>query len=496
MPGTPAARRRRSCRKAKAMRALLRCRNTARANPSFAGAAFMKAYGDGYNADRKRQSEEPQQYAASVGWRSAPPQLTPDNPQAFAQQISDRVAGSHFIAARLGQAPEQVTFGTQDKAAIAGFLQAAPGPQARAAMQTLVSGLDTATANELFRDKDTSRAVIAMTKSDDPDKINAGFQAMDAQYRRDPAQFDAQFPHESARLHDYQSRLSFYSPEQIAKQNLKANDPSQTTAREAAEKAADAASQNWTADQIAHGFGRSAGIIGGVLSLGTVPAYNWLTEPSAPPNFDMAKGALLADARSLYKDGFVESGDASQAQTFMQERLANKYAVSSVNGNRVMAYPPESRFQPINGSHDWIRGQLTDFVEKHIAPSAESMGMPMPIPMGFDIPAGLPGEAAMAYFPRTTAEQTAYTKVAAPRMLFSDQDTQADIAAGRSPSYAVIAADPNGRTVPLTDTNLKPLRFTPDYNRALSEWNAVQAGKQPAAQRANEAATPYFGGGG
>jgi Transglycosylase SLT domain len=457
-----------------------------RNNPSIAGANYLKAFNDQFNADRKRQSEEPQQYAASVGWRDrAPPPLTPEDPQAFAAQISDRVAGAHFIASRLGQAPEQVTFGNQDKADIAGFLQRAPGPQAKAAMQTLIGGLNTATANELFRDKDTSKAIIAMSKSDDPDKIDAGFQAMDAQYRRDPAQFDAQFPKESARLHDWQSRLSYYSPSEIAKQNLKANDPSQTAAITAKENTAKEATKLWTAESVAKQFGT------GIVSY--IPGVRGLVGaiPDTPPEFDNAKGAFLADAQMLYRDGFVQSGDTSQATAYMTERLANKYSVSDVNGNRVMAYAPEKRFQPINGSHDWIKQQLGEFVQKNVVPAAGSMGVMMPLAETIG-----GGEGTMAYYPRTTEEQTAYAKNYAPRMLFADQDTQADIAAGRPPSYAVIAADPNGRTVPLTDTALKPLRFTPDYGRALGEWNAVQMGKQPVAQRANAAAEPYFGGGG
>lgn len=100
------------------------------------------------------------------------------------------------------------------------------------------------------------------------------------------------------------------------------------------------------------------------------------------------KDVATADARNLYKQGYIKYGDEQLAKDFMKSQLKNKYQETAVGGNRrIMPYAPES-FYSINGfdhkvNTKWMNEQLSDAVKEVgkeaeeivIVPSFDAKGM-------------------------------------------------------------------------------------------------------------------------
>jgi hypothetical protein len=278
--------------------------------------------------------------------------------------------------------------------------------------------------------------------------------------------FDRQFPESLKDLRAWQSNLSFYPPDEAAKRMLMANDPAQSAAREASDRAADKALANFSPSKVVSKFST------GFLMFGTS------AQAPVSDQAGIAAGALKADYDKNFRDGFAATGDANAADSFAMEKLNLKYGLSASNGNRVMAYPPERYYPQVNSSRDWMARQLDEEMARHF-------GVPQMPPLERGFEAAVEPTALYA-----RAETPTERQYGAARALVSDDTTQSDIAAGRPPSYQVVLQDPNGRWGVLTNATGAVQRFRFDPAQAFAAHAAEAERARPTVQALTQR-TPF-----
>ncbi len=352
-----------------------------------------------------------------------PPPLDADNPQTFAAGIAAR--------AKIAALGENVFQGgpvpVLGKDEVGQFRSALAGKNGAAVLGAVGQALKPDEMQSFLAAEPVRTSITGMSRSGDPAKMNAAYSFMDSQQKANPLQFDKQFPDGLKDLRTWQSNLAFYPPDEAAKRMMRAYDPDQSAARAAAVKVADEQLKAVSADKVVAKFSTGFGPVG--------------TTARAPAGLEVgiAAGALKADYDQNYRDGFTATGDPKAADAFAMEKLQMKYAVSPVNGNRVMAYAPERYYPAIAGSQDWMRQQLDEAVRAQTG-----------------TPAAAVPTSRTARGGEVAAREAALNNPVPPYALVADDGTQRDIAAGRPPSYQVITQDDKGRW------GLAPKRFAFD----------------------------------
>jgi hypothetical protein len=132
--------------------------------------------------------------------------------------------------------------------------------------------------------------------------------------------------------------------------------------------------------------------------------------------FDSIKGGeLVADFNATYTALRTYGVDADKASDLAVQRLQSTWGVSQAAGNQVMKNPPERSYPQVDGSHDWMQKDLTDWVAKRAG--AQFGAGPRSLEVGF-------GGVA----------QDRNWDVAG---MIADGQTQAEIGQGKPPSYQV-----------------------------------------------------------
>jgi hypothetical protein len=145
------------------------------------------------------------------------------------------------------------------------------------------------------------------------------------------------------------------------------------------------------------------------------------------PTFAPLADRIIDDARAVYLDAFVRSGDAEVATDVTRRTLARTYGRSEVAGSGdVMQYPPEAFYEIPGIENDWMREQLLEDV-KAVAPKATPDGIEL---------------------------------VPTPR-------TASDVRAGLAPRYQVLVRDENGIYEPVRDDDGKPMDYRFDPSRLI-----------------------------
>ena len=150
--------------------------------------------------------------------------------------------------------------------------------------------------------------------------------------------------------------------------------------------------------------------------------------------------------------------------------MQTKWGVSGVNNDQVMKNPPEFHYPQIDGSHNWISEQLDADVyslsgaDKARPEATAKFGSPTnAADRGALLNSGNP-----IVNPDSADTRDAISLYKAPRSLGSDSTTDAEIAAGKPPSYFVGVKDRNGMTNVLMNKDGTVLRFRPDISRVPS----------------------------
>ena len=361
-------------------------------------------------------------YAAPVvPWGGDPKQVT-----AAIQQRQAAVTGAKSV----DPAVTDGVLTTADRQSLASSLSTMSGQQAAATLSQLNGSLTAPQMAALVSDPGVKTAILGMSRSSDPQKLNAAYGFLDAQYKANPLQFEQTFGSGAEKdLRAWQAKIAFMTPEETAQYMQHADDPDQIAARAGLRDAAKNDVKGVSASDVISKF--STGGLFGLHPFGGGAQAPASLTPGITAN------ALRNDYVANYQDGFEATGDKTQADQYAMQKLKQKWGVSDINGGRVMAFPPEKYVPQVGGSYDWMKKQLDDAWTVAVG----SRGL------SFDEGRQMIGE---------------------DHALVSDRKTQADVAAGRVPSYQIIYTDADGqsRLLETSPGSLVALRWRPDPKAA------------------------------
>lgn len=315
--------------------------------------------------------------------------------------------------------------------------------------------------------------ISGMSRSADPTKMNAAFNAMNAVSVADPMKFDTRFSEDSRNMQLWQRLVSNMPPELAAKRMEAVSDPKLVAMRKYTEEEANKELASITTDKVISRFAQFRYFNPMTWYPGSTPGA-----PASDVDTPMSSAtALRADWASAFRDYYVLDPSREQASQAADQVIAKKWGPSPANGNKIMPYPPESRYPDVNGKWDYIKDQLDEAVRKQIGEA--------------DIdPAAVGGESAAMMELEGKARGHA---------LVSDSQTKADIDAGLLPSYGVVVQHANGSYALLEKSPGVAFRFfaVPDgpAAQAKSAFDAKQAAAAAdlTKRRAIESAPPNFG---
>jgi len=128
-----------------------------------------------------------------------------------------------------------------------------------------------------------------------------------------------------------------------------------------------------------------------------------------------------------------------------------------------MRLAPEITMPKINDSHSWIKEQFTSDMMQHLKVDPAAL----PVAQNWYTPPS-PG-AGLVEAPLTANQKRAAAIREGRVELSADRTTQADIAAGRPPSYRVIIQNTDGTFELMEKSPLNPLRWSPDPKAAKAK---------------------------
>lgn len=396
--------------------------------------------------------------------RPAPLDLS--SPDAFAQSLQSRQTWKGYAKAVEPDAGDNI-IGPNEKDAIVGAMRG-PAQQASMVLGGLASTLKPEEMGAALQDKDIKEGVTGLLRSNDPGKMAAAVKFMDGQWQQNPLTFKAQFGETAySEFRTAQANLQL-TPDALNKRMLAANDPNQAAAEESLKKVADEALKGVSASSVVSKFN---------TGIPFTPIGTTAQAPVGDPDKVDAAESLRMDYAHYYREAFASGQDPKTADATATTQLKMKYAVSPVNGNRVMAYAPETAINPktsapyypqVAGSYDWMGKQLDEEVRGAIGRQYGSTA---------DLEA-LTKAGALPKFGGTEADLAASKEYLAPRALVSDDTTAAEIASGKPPSYHVVYQQPNGQYAALADTSGKPQRFRFDPGPAQDAFNTRAESEQ------------------
>lgn len=130
-----------------------------------------------------------------------------------------------------------------------------------------------------------------------------------------------------------------------------------------------------------------------------------------------ASDEIMSEYQELFERAFITTGNADLAKNRALESISRVYGPAGVNGSEhLMRYPPVSFYPARDGGHDWMRAQL----ERDVTEFAT----------GADLADDEDTRNWLGFSKSGTVN-------ADNIMLVADAGTQADVAAGRMPSYSV-----------------------------------------------------------
>lgn len=367
-----------------------------------------------------------------------PPAYNFNDPEAVGVVAANRAALQKTIRANDGTGPVSV-FEGKEAQAFANVLTNGDPAIASASLNGLAS-LPGDVYQATMASKPIADAVTGIMSSKDPNRMAAGMDAADKLWRANPA--DAQNALGAAaitKLQAWQGLKDSFSPAELAERLNAADEPSTVKARAEAKEAAEKETSTLTPGDMAYKMGTSWGI----PLLSRVANVVTGATPNVP--FDSIKGGeLVADYRATYTALRAYGVDADKASDLAVKRLGSTWGISAAAGNQVMKNPPERSYPQIEGSHDWMKGDLTKWIETKAGPEFQ--------PGRRSLEVGIAG-----------AGQNRNWSLAG---MISDGQTQAEIAAGKPPSYQIAIKKADGTL------DIIPSRIAFDPSNHITEHGA------------------------
>lgn len=284
-------------------------------------------------------------------------------------------------------------------------------------------------------------ALQGMVTSGDKETAINGLAILDQLQRQNGGAFDRSFDESTAKaLTYYQNKIGFKSAEAIFQDLQKMRDPAVIKARvPMVEEGRKKAQKDYTAEDI-------AGKFGGLIS---TPGLS-----QGMPGEVQDSAMLEADFHDTFAEAYADDPENAEANAL--QMLNRKWGVSPVNNGNVMRYPPERYYPKLDG--EWMQKDLEADLKK----------------LGYTIAGG-------PVAPGIKAPDRVRNYVIQPIPL-----TESDIAAGRSPHYAVNVFDPNtGKWDAVLDKDGAPMAYQwdPEPHLKARQSSILDAGNEAERQR-------------
>lgn len=353
---------------------------------------------------------------ARRGWVAAPNPIDAANPAAAAAELADRqkkIGTMRLTDPALGP---MAAIGDDEAKSMKPALVQGDALTARGLLGALQTSLSPENYRATLTSKPMVEALSGMVRSRDPIRMTAAFEALDTLWQTDQWGFKTAFGEPMLdHLQAWHGMRESFTPDEIAIRLNTSDDPGAVKARADMKKVAETEFHDWHPADIAYQLGDSFGI----------PLTGWFARNfsgSTPgvPYDEPTQRVLFNDFKDTYvalRSYGVEKGNAVKLAA---KRTASDWGASTAAGNILMKYPPEKYYGRIDGSHDWMREQLDQTVTSVLGPQVtlggEAMRTDMPAPEG--------GPAPRVHW--------------TIKGLIGDAETQADIRAGRPPSYKIV----------------------------------------------------------
>lgn len=312
--------------------------------------------------------------------------------------------------------------------------------------------------------RDVVGPLQAKFRSTDVGAFTFGMQAMQALYQRSPDVFAKTFGEKVTQSVATWGELAPYRSAQESFDLIKKDsDPAAAAQKEKLLKEADKAMKDapiTAADLPAIFYGNMDYEGPASKDLGPWDKDRWA---GGPPMAPAQSAQLQFDYAKLYRENYaLAQGDADVAKKTTIQQMQRMWGETRVHGaggssawgvfglrDRVVKYPPERFYPPVDASYDWIKGAVEDAVKGNAGAVADWELLPVP-------------------------------------------ETAADVKAGSAPRYGIMVKNDAGVWSELRDQSNQPLLidFDPKASRRANQDKAQQdaaaaAGRQAAAGDAN-----------
>jgi muramidase (phage lysozyme) len=398
---------------------------------------------------KQRLADHPYQEAETRGWIAQPAMpIDPGQPDGIPAALAQRAV----LSARIGGMNHTPPPPLLDKDEMPKLHAALQGPQGGVLLAGISQALKPQEMDSLLEQKGFVDSVTGMMSSKDPSRMTQAMAFVDKYWRDNAANAETKFGAAAVtKLQAWQGLADSFSPTEMAERLNASDDPSTVAARKVAEKAANSETEKLTPADMAYKMGTSWGIP--VLS----SVANVVTGATPAVPFDSIKGGqMVADYKATYTALRTYGVDADKASDLAVKRLGTSWGVSAAAGNQVMKNPPERSYPQIGRSHDWIQSDLTAWIEGKAGKqfsaahrSAEMVGM-----SGEDRNWSIAG-------------------------MISDGQTQAEIVAGKPPSYQVAIKRRDG-TLDIIPSRISfdPSQHIGEHETALRQrWRGPRAAR-------------------
>jgi len=394
-----------------------------------------------YQKSEKNLAERPYQEAATRGWIAPVAPIDPGQPGTIAGALGERVAASQRIAA-MNHTPPPPVLGKDELPQLQAALE---GPAGADVLTQIATVLRPEEVNKLVGEKGFANALTGMMSSKDPVKMSTAMSVVDKLWRDNPAQAESNLGNPAiTKLQAWQGLKGSFNAVELAERLNAADDPATVKSREVAKEAAEKETKSLTPQDMAYKLGTGWPGIGRLTG----------STPSAP--FDSIKGGeMVADYQTTYTALRTYGVDADKASELAVQRLQSTWGVSQAAGNQVMKNPPERAYPQVDGSHEWLKQDLTAWVTKRAGEQFSAGPRTLEVGIGGVV-------------------QSRNWDVAG---MIADGQTQAEIAGGRRPSYQVAIKRKDGTL------DILPGRVGFDPADHISKYGAkLQAAQQDVEQ--------------
>jgi muramidase (phage lysozyme) len=383
-----------------------------------------------FEQSNKNMAEHPYDEAEQRGWTQPAAPIDPGQPEGIPAALVQRAT----LSKRIGDLNHTPPPALLDKDEMPKLQAALQGPAGPAVLAGIAQTLKPEEMDALLAQKPFVDSITGMMSSKDPARMSAAMSVVDKSWRDNAAQAESRFGSAAiTRLQAWQGLADSFSAPELAERLNASDDPATLKARTEAKDAAETETKSMGPADMAYKLGTGWPAIGRLTG----------STPAAP--FDsITGGALVAEYRSTYSSLRAYGVDADKASDLAVKRLQSTWGVSEAAGNQVMKNPPERSYPAIGGTHDWLQADLKDFITKRVGPEFDSTKR--------TLEAGVAGVGS--------------TRNWSVEGLVADKQTQAEIAAGRPPSYQVAVRKADG-TLDLISS-----RVAFDPSNHISEYGA------------------------